>query len=212
MENPLFTSVWPGLIAWGALYISDYTLTLICARLYRRGAGERIVFEGSFEITPYFQRDIDSLRVISGRFVAALLISLAYLVAVWWLAHESQPVLYQFVLGIMISMELAVHHRHIRNFFLFRGMLNGDAVQGKIQYSRPFMLRMSSVEMFAFSGLFALLSAFTLNWFVLGGVIGCLSVGLKHLRLAHRHKVSGTIAPAGAPTLQQEIAARAAQN
>lgn len=120
--------------------------------------------------------------------------------------------LYEFVLGLLISMELAVHHRHVRNLFLFRAISNSDAVQGRIRYSRPLMLRMSSVEKFAFSGLFAVLFAFTLNWFVLGGVFGCLSVGLKHLRLAHKHEVSGTTQPAAAPGIEQEAAAGAAQH
>jgi hypothetical protein len=188
VESFFFASVWPGLIVWTALYISDYALTLTCARLYKRAASAKIVFEGSFEITPYFQRDIDSLRVISPRFVAALFISLAYLAGVWWFAVESSPALYEFVVGLLVSTELAVHHRHIRNLFLFRAIANnGDALQGRIRYPRPLMLRMSSVEKVAFAGLFAILFAFTLSWFLLGGAIGCLSVAFKHLRLAQKH-------------------------
>ena len=187
LENLLFSNLWPGFVAWTVLYISDYSLTLKCARLYRTAVSEKIVFEGSFELTPYFQRDIDSLRLLSPRFAAALVMSLLYLTAVWWLAIESQPKLYQFVLGLMISSELAVHLRHVRNLFLFRAIASGDAVQGRIQYSRPLIYRMSSIENLAFSGLFAVLFLFTANWFVLGGVIGCLSLAVKHWRLAGKH-------------------------
>src|SRR5258708_24418110 len=49
------------MILWGLLYVSDYALTITCARLY--GRQKTIVFEGSYEITPFFQRDINSLRV-----------------------------------------------------------------------------------------------------------------------------------------------------
>jgi hypothetical protein len=46
------------------------------------------------------------------------------------------------------------------------------------------MLRMSSLEFFAFSGLFGVVFLFTGNWFVLGGAVSCLSLAGKHLRLA----------------------------
>jgi hypothetical protein len=65
IDNYFFESLWPGLAFWAVLYISDYYLTLTCARLYQRGVREKIEFEGSYEITPYFQADIDSLRAIS---------------------------------------------------------------------------------------------------------------------------------------------------
>src|SRR6266567_8413959 len=70
--NPLtdlfLTSLWPGLAVWIALYISDYSFTLKCARMYQGTVRDKIAFEGSYELTPIFQADIDSLRVISPRF------------------------------------------------------------------------------------------------------------------------------------------------
>ena len=53
--------LWPGLLAWTVLYISDYSLTIMCARLYQAGANQKMAFEGSYEITPYYQRDINAL-------------------------------------------------------------------------------------------------------------------------------------------------------
>jgi len=190
--NLSFNSPWPGLAVWSALYISDYSLTLACAKLYRAGVSDKIVFEGSYEITPYFQSDIDSLRVVSPRFVAALLLGGAWLAVVWWLSMESQPGLYQFVLGAMISTQLAVHVRHMRNLSLFRVIVGTDAVRGRIEYSRPLVLRMSSVELLGFSGLFVLLFTFTQSWFVLGGAIGCLSIAWKHQRLARTYVSSAS--------------------
>ncbi len=183
----LVDNLWPGMVVWSVLYISDYSLTLACARLYRRGVSARIVFEGSFEITPYFQSDIDSLKVVSPRFVAAMLLTWVYLAAVWFLAVQSQPHLYEFVLGALISSQLAVHVRHFRNLFLFRAIAGTDAVQGRIQYPRPLMLRMSSVELLAFSVSFGVLFVFTSSWFLLGGAIACLGIALKHRRLANKH-------------------------
>ena len=56
-----------------ALFISDYVLTLACARLYR--GQDKIVFEGSYEITSTDQADVDALRKVSPRFVARWSIS-----------------------------------------------------------------------------------------------------------------------------------------
>lgn len=187
VNHLLFDGLWPGLAVWGVLYVSDYAFTLKCARLYQSGVKEKIVFEGSFEITPYFQADIDSLRVVSPRFVAAMAVACAYLGAIWWLAGISDARLYQFILGSMTLSELAIHVRHVRNFFLFRAILGTNGIQGRMQYARPSMLRMSAVELFAFAGMYAFLFLFTFSWFVLGGVFACLSIAMKHRSLAEKH-------------------------
>lgn len=194
--NLFFNTVWPGLAVWTALYISDYYLTLTCARLYRSGVSDKIIFEGSLEITPYFQRDIDSLRSISWRFVLALIWSAVSIAFVWKLSLQSGMWLYEFWLGALISSELAVHVRHFRNLALFRMMAGGDVVRGRIEYSRSALLRSSSIELLAFAGLFIVLFVFTQSWFVLGGSISCLSIAWKHHRLAQAQTSNAAIQPA----------------
>ena len=76
----LFDSSWLGPLLWVAVYISDYLMTLTCARMYQ--AQQTIVFEGSYEITPLFQADVNALRRVSPRFVIALLVSTGYLLFV----------------------------------------------------------------------------------------------------------------------------------
>jgi hypothetical protein len=188
LPSLLFNYFWPGMVVWSLLYISDYSLTIACARLYR--AQQTILFEGSYEITPFFQRDIDSLRGLSPRFVFMLLLTLGMLGFLWILNEQSPaPELWQFVLGCLIIVQLAVHTRHLRNLFLFRSINNTNLVHGRIKYARTLVLRMSSLECFAFSGLFLILFAFTRSWFILGGVTGCFLLGVNHLKLARRlHK------------------------
>jgi hypothetical protein len=120
---------------WSLLYISDYALTFTCARLY--GRQETVVFEGSYEITPFFQRDINSLRVVSPRFVFALLLILGFS-GFLWLLNESSPApeLWQLALGALIGVQLAVHMRHFRNLILFRAINHADWVRGRIEYGR----------------------------------------------------------------------------
>ncbi len=135
LPSLLFNYFWPGMVVWSLLYISDYALTIACARLYR--AQQTILFEGSYELTPFYQRDIDSLRVVSPRFVFILLLTLGMLGFLWILNQQSAaPELWQFMLGYLIIIQLAVHTRHLRNLFLFRSINNTNLVHGRIEYTR----------------------------------------------------------------------------
>ena len=136
--------------------------------------------EGSYEITPFFQRDIDSLRRISPRFLVMLFVTTFLLATVWYLTEQSAPELYVFLAGAMILLELTVHIRHLRNLLTFRAMSKPNCVRGRIEYSRSFILRMSSEELSIFSAFFVLLFVFTQSWFVLGGAATCLSTAIKH--------------------------------
>ena len=193
MPSFIFNHFWPGTLVWTLLYISDYALTIACARLYR--SQKTVAIEGSYEITPYFQGDIDSLRVVSPRFVFSLLLTLGMLGFLWMLTEQSPtPELWQFVLGCLIIIQLAIHTRHLRNLFLFRAINNTNLIRGRIEYARALTLRMSSWECFAFSSVCLVLFIFTSSWFILGGATGCFSLGLNHRRLAS--KVAASLARA----------------
>jgi hypothetical protein len=195
----LFNSIWPGLAVWTVLYISDYTLTLICARLYRSGVNQKIAIEGSFELNPLFQRDIDALRRFSPRFLAMLGFTTLFLWWVWFLSLQSSPAFYAFVLGSWVLLEVVIHVRHLRNLATFRQILNQDFVRGRIEYSRKFTLRVSAFEILTFAGALLVIFAFTQSWFILGGVASCISTSIKHFRLAGR---LNSATPVG---MQQEV-------
>src|SRR5947209_2817578 len=138
MEILLREHVWLGLIIWVALFISDYSFTIACARLYRRGVNEKIVFEGSYELTPLYQKDIDSLSRFSPRFLLVMVLTVAILTLAWFGAKYLEVMeLYLIPLGAVILLQLAVHKRHVQNFFLFRTILKSDQVRGRIEYRRP---------------------------------------------------------------------------
>ena len=182
-----WSSPWLGLAIWVALYVSDYYLTIACARMYQNGAKEVVRFQGSYEITPYFQKDVDRLGLFSSRFVVALFVAAIVLVLVWWLAQQLPwPGAYAFLLGSMIGQELAIHVRHIRNLTLFKAVLAGTGVHGRIEYARPTMLRLSATEFVAFSGLFLMGTIVTGSAFTLGSAVGCLSIAVNHWKLARR--------------------------
>jgi hypothetical protein len=173
------------MVIWAALYISDYTFTVVCARLYQRQ--QTVALEGSYELTPYFQRDIDALQKVSPRFIFALLLSL-FALAFLWKLHQTSPApeLWQLVLGAYIGVQLAVHVKHVRNLFMFRAIRAAKLVHGRVEYSRSLLVHLASVEWFAFCAVYLVLFAFTRSWFILGGAIACFFSGVKQRRSAAR--------------------------
>ncbi len=189
------SALWPSLILCAVLYVLDYYLTIAGARLYRAGAQQIIIFEGSYELTPAYQNDIDELRWFSKRFIWSLIRMLAIVSLAWWLTTVAKiPQLFSLYLGLVVGLQLAVQKRHLQNLFLFRAIVKPGAANGQIKYSRALILRQSSLEMLVFTALFALLSFLTWNLFLLGCAIGCLSVAIRHLTLAGRLPQSATAA------------------
>jgi hypothetical protein len=187
MTTFLRDSPWPGMTMWALLYISDYALTITCARLYR--AQDKYVVEGSVEITPMFQTDVDTLRRFSPRFAIALSLSLLLLWVVWFQTsrpHEL-PEAYEFVLGAMILLELAVHMRHMRNWFLFSRVILADRVRGRLEWPRAPMLRAAAFELWMFGLFYTIIFFVTRSWFILGGAVACAMTASSHSKLAQKH-------------------------
>jgi hypothetical protein len=183
-------SPWPGMFIWAVLYVSDYSFTIVCAGLYRRQG--KVEHEGSFELNPIFQADINALRRISPRFITLLIVSEAALWFVWSYTsrpHEL-PEAYQFLFGAMVCVELALHIRHVRNYYSFTRVLASSSVRGHMAYSRVLILRASASELLTFSGFFAILFMITTSWFLLGGAVGCAYEGLSHASLAQKRSRS----------------------
>lgn len=186
MRDFFLSSPWPGTIAWALIYCSDYLLTITSARLYRRNVSGKIVFEGSLELNPLFSRDVDSLKFPSPRFLLALVLTSSLTAIYWTLTLPDYQEFYTFVLGAGVSIELAIHVRHLQNLYLFSSTLTAQQLRGRIEYARPLLLLRSSVNMLGFALLFAAVFAFTGNWFVAGGMTSCLLLSAKHWYLAHR--------------------------
>jgi len=189
MVDALLDSVWLGPSLWAALYVSDYFLTIACARMYQ--AQDKIVFEGSYEITPLFQADVNALRRLSPRFVIALFATTAYVFVVQRTGGPSSG-LYLGVLGALIIAELTVHIRHLRNWFTFTNGLS--QIEGRLAYPRGLLLRTSAFELRLFTALYFVLFLATGSLFILGGVAATGVLSLSHYRLARRHDAKPSVA------------------
>jgi hypothetical protein len=118
--------------------------------------------------------------------MAMLVLYGTLLAIVWALAVQSEPRLYIFFLGALIGVQSAAHIRHLRNYVLFRRIVANDGIKGRIEYSRPLMLRLSAIELVAFGVMFGALAGLTMSWFLAGAAVSCLSLGWKHFTLARK--------------------------
>jgi len=190
MQYLLATSPWYGIILWMILYTSDYYLTLYSARGFREIG--RFQFEGSFELTPQYQKDIDHLRPISKLHIALLFAYSLLIPIVWWITRLSIALqwAYPLYLGMFLLLEVAVHLRHFRNIFLIREIRRNGGADGQLTYKKWFSYRISSYELYLSAALFLLVALLTYSLFFLGGAIMCYGTGLKHSRLAQKAKSS----------------------
>lgn len=186
MQSWLTASPWPGIILWIVLYTSDYYLTIYSARGFREIGHFR--FEGSFELTPRYQQDVDNLRPVSRLHVVLLLAYGLLILAIWWITSLSVYLewSYPLYLGMFILLEVAVHLRHLRNVALIREIRRNGGVEGEITYKRWFSYRISALELHIYATLFLLVAILTYDLFFLGGAIMCYGTGFKHSRLSKK--------------------------
>ncbi len=176
------------LLAWTVVYIADYASTLVTAGLYFKGAQEHIVFEGSMELTPAFQSDVDRLRWVSPRFLFSWVASSVALGAIRWLSVDFlgwiQPM--QFVVGALLLREGAILLRHARNLLLYLRARRTQEMEGRLRYQRSLMLYLSGGELFSFAAFYAILSLILSSWFLAGGAVACAVTGWQHVRMSRR--------------------------
>jgi hypothetical protein len=188
METWLATSPWPGVVLWIILYISDYYLTIYSVRGFREIG--HFQFEGSFELTPQYQKDIDVLKPVSRLHITLLFLYSLLIVFIWGLTKYSVYFQWTYLLylGMFLVLEIAVHLRHLRNISLIRAIRKNGGVEGQISYRKWFTYTISAFEFYIFSVLFLLIAALTYSLFFLGGAIMCFGTGFKHSRLAKKAK------------------------
>jgi len=190
MEYWLATSPWPGVILWIILYISDYYLTIRSARGFREI--KHFQFEGSYELTPQFQSDVDALKPISTRHLLLLAIYSFLIFLLWWVIvrYLRSPSLYNLYLGLFLLVEVAVHLRHLRNLFLVREIQKYGGVEGQISYRKWFSYRISAFEFYLIGFLFLIVAVLSFSTFFLGGALVCFGTGFRHGRLAKKAKAT----------------------
>ena len=188
MEIWLARSPWMGVILWMILYVSDYYLTVYSARGFKEIG--LFQFEGSFELTPQYQKDIDALKPLSKLHIILLILYTLVILGIWYLMvyFLGLPWAYLLYLGMFLLLEVAVHLRHLRNVFLIREIRKHGGASGQISYRKWFSYRVSAFELYLYFGLFLIVAALEYSPFFLGGAIMCFGMGFRHNRLAKKAK------------------------
>lgn len=184
METWLTTNPWIGMLAWTVAYISDYTITIASARKYR--SNPHLEFEGSYELTPQFENDVNALNLVSRRHILLLGLTNVILLLFWWgfsLLGNRQG--FSLILGMFLLMEVGVHFRHFRSYHLLSLDESHGGLEGRISYRRWLLFSTSAFEFMCFSALFLLTALITNSLFFLGGSISCLSLAINHQRKYH---------------------------
>ena len=190
VEFLLLRNVWFVTFLWGLVYLSDYYLTIYSAREFYGRLGKHIRFEGSYELTPAFEKDIDRLRLFSPAFFSRLLISLALIPAIFYISLYlfEDVFLYLFLIGALFLRGVAIHMRHLRNISMAVLTRQPGSMRGEIAYSRWLNLRMSALELLGFGVFFLIAAAIDRSWFFLGGGIITTITGFQHWLMTRKLK------------------------
>lgn len=188
LEGVFIASPWPMIGTWVVVYCLDYFQTIRGARLYREVGSQHITFEGSYELNPVFQRDIDRLRMVSPRFIALLVGTSILFGLYWWLCSTilfMEP--YLVLCGAFLLLEAVVNIQHVRNIATFKYMRdNPQQIGGRVTYTRQFLYWNRALDFGMFALLFGVIFAFTASWVVAGGALAALILAGRMLWMRRR--------------------------
>lgn len=179
-QYSLIQNIWIMLLLWSSLYLGDYLLTVYSAKMFTEQLADHYKFERSFELNPVFEKDVNSLRLISPRHLFFWLLSNFLLLLLWWTTNTTNlPQVFYFMFGALFLLEIAIHFRHLRNIAIIKSYREG-AIIGQIKYAYWFGLKLSAWELLGFFIFYGFMAIVENSWFFLGGATGCLILSAKN--------------------------------
>ncbi len=178
---------WTIAAIWAAMYIFDYAGTLWLAKAYRTTLSRYVVFEHGIELNPNFENEVAAVSSGTSRVSLKFVFLLCLVVVIVLLSPIISSLLTEFLGGALLLMWSFIASRHLRNYAFVRALQRKpDSLGGRQEQSYWFTQRLLAAEALTFAGLCLLLGLLTFRLFFLGGVVSCLSLGLRALRLANR--------------------------
>ena len=185
VEDYLLNTPWLPMALWVVLYLGDYYLTLIGARMYKKQPFLKI--QGSYELTPRYQKAVDNPRWFSPTMIVPIFVGVL-LLFIFGYAPNMPRYLFGFVIGLLLFVETGVYMRHVANIYQFSMLAKPDAgVSGQVTMPRNMVYKNSSFQLM-YLGVFTLIAwALTMeSSILLGGGIGFMIQAFKHYRLARQ--------------------------
>lgn len=174
-----------GLVLWVVTYCADYYLTIYGRRLWLENGQPYFNFQGSYELNPYYQQDIDSGRWLSKRFLVMLALGVLWMVFVWGATrYLGTPDLFALGVGYLVMLEVVVISSHVQNIRLFSLAPLVGAVEGHISYARWVSLDATAWKFGYWGAVLVVLAVATASWFFTGGAVACLYNFVRYRRYA----------------------------
>jgi hypothetical protein len=142
--------------------------------------------EGSYEMNPTWERDIDSGRRLSWRAVVATALLLGALLAIRYVPvlADLGPAFFAFAAGMIMLVQTPIFMAHASNLHTFQALADPAAVSGRILMHRPFLYGQSGWLYGRFGVLWLVLWVPSQQAFFLGGALGCLLLSRQMFKLA----------------------------
>ena len=176
-------------------FLADYVLTHLGARASQR-VRERWSVEGSYEMNPVWERQIDSGRWFSWRVPAVALLLAVLLGSMRILLAPDvsgidlgdaglgfEPAIFGFTVGLIALLQVPVLYAHATNLQTFRDLADRTAAEGGVRYRRWFAYRQGAGHFIRFAAIWLALWLPSQQAFFLGGMVGCLLFGQRLYRL-----------------------------
>ncbi|MCJ7825511.1 MAG: hypothetical protein MUP44_11480 [Anaerolineales bacterium] len=194
-QAPSISTLLISLLFWVVTYSLDNALTIWTGKALRQSplAGS-ITFEGSLELNPIFESEVEQTRRFGPRFRFMLIASSIYLALAWYFSNSviGSDGLSSFAFGALFLLEAAVIIRHIQNDAIIRAANDGFSLQGTLHTPRPVSYRMSAAHFFGFASLFLILGILTRSWFIFGGSFAC---GIQSYRNSRQAQAAAKVNP-----------------
>jgi len=198
--NTLLDSLPVAIGLWLVVYIADYYLTLYGRQLWIQNAKQFITFQGSYELNPYYQSDIDANKRLSRRFFFMLGYGVLWMVLMWGATqYLNIQQVFPAAIGYLLLREIVILSSHVQNIRLFQSAGITDALQGQISYARWVSLDGTAWKYFYWGLIFLVFAVLMANWFFIGGAFACLYDFFRLRRFGQRMRVQ----PKPVPTASQ---------
>ena len=170
------------------LMLADYFLTIVGARLYKRGYGKHVRHE-NYELNPRWQRSIDAGRWFNPRHLLATALVTAVLVYYGESVEPPDDPSYAFLIGLTITLYLIIVGRHLGNILIFRHAINRPAdLSGEARLSYRVGLNASQSQLWQVFLPLAAIALYERTAFVCGCLCAPISLAISHLVWARKHQ------------------------
>ncbi len=189
MNTPL-DSLPVAVVLWIVVYVADYYLTLYGRQLWLKNAQSFFKLGGSYELNPYYQKDVDANNRVSRRFIFMLSFGVIWMLCVYlFTQYLDLRQVFPAAVGFLVLPEMVVLSTHVQNVRLFKLAAVPDAVQGEISYARWVSLDGTAWKFGYWALVFLCCALLMSNWFFVGGVLSCFSIFLRYRRSGMRMRL-----------------------